>query len=171
MKLDIGCGRTWEKGWEGLDSFDFGQRFLFDLESGKEFGDTRMVTVVEDGKATSATQTIRIEDNSVEAIRMYNTLEHISRPSAIKVLNECWRVLQPGGEMEIITPDASKSFELAVQDPTHISFWIPGTFTQYICGGRPRNADYGIKKWKLIALEHDVPNEPRDMRIVMTPRK
>lgn len=148
IKLDIGCGREWPEGWEGLDSFDFGQKYVCDLEEGK----------------------LPLDDSSVSAIRMWNTIEHLTRPAAIRVLNECWRVLEPGGTMEIVTPDVAKSVALAWQDPTHLSCWTAGTFTQYICGGRPRNADYGIKKWNLIA-NTSPENEPRDMLILMSPRK
>lgn len=157
MKLDIGCGRQWPEGWEGLDSVDFGQKYVCDLE---------MVGVTSDKPNDFAL----IADNSVSEIRMWNTIEHLTRPAALRVLNECWRVLKIGGVMEIVTPNIAKSIELAWADPTHISCWVPGTFTQYICGGRPRNADYGIKKWRLI--DNTTPeNEPRDMLIRMTPRK
>jgi SAM-dependent methyltransferase len=176
MRLDIGCGRTWPEGWEGLDSVHFGQKYLCDLETvglnGVKLGGRNVVTIVENGKANPFETVDEIADDSVEAIRMHNTIEHLTRPAALRVLNECWRVLIPGGTMEIVTPNASKSLDLALQDPTHVSMWIPGTFTQYICGGRPRNADYGILKWKMIDIHDYVEGgEPRDMYILMTPRK
>lgn len=151
MRLSVGCGRTWAEGFEGLDSVYFGQKYIVNLE------DNPLV--------------IPIDDNTVEEADMFNTIEHLTRPAALRALNELHRIMKAGAILTIITPDAEKSIALALQDPTHVSMWIKGTFTQYICGGRPRNADYGIKKWELIECRNYEEKEPRDMIIRMTPRK
>lgn len=151
MKLSVGCGRTWAEGFEGLDSVYFGQKYVVDLESNP--------------------LTIEIEDNAVEEADMLNTIEHLTRPAALRVLNELHRVMKLGAVLTIVTPDAEKSLALALQDPTHVSMWVKGTFTQYICGERPRNADYGLKKWILVECRNYDEKEPRDIYLKMTPRK
>lgn len=164
MRLDIGCGRTWPEGWEGLDRVDFGQKYICDLERVGEahpFGNYDCDNV----------EHPPIDDNSVEAIHMHNTLEHLTRPAALRVLNECWRVLRAGGTMEIITPNVLKGLDLAWADPTHLSCWVPGTFTQYFTGNRPRNSSYGIKPWIVLECRNYEEKEPRDIYCRMSPKK
>ena len=58
-------------------------------------------------------------DNSVEYIRAWDIVEHL--PDKIFTMNETWRVLQPGGRVEIAVPTTDGTG--AFQDPTHVSFW------------------------------------------------
>ena len=148
VKLSLGCGREKKEGFVGLDKQDFGWNKIWD----------------------ATTDQIPMGDSTVNFIEMENMLEHIERKYWIFMFNECHRVLKPGGKLEIVTPDAAKSMELAMQDPTHVSFVIRGTFTQYMTGARPRNADYGIKPWFVLRLE-DHPKDERIMLIVMRPNK
>lgn len=129
--LDLGCGKsTFVETADGVDYTDFGQRYVCDFDKGN----------------------LPIPDNTYDAIHAWNVLEHIQ--NKIHVLNECYRVLKPHGIIEIVVPDISKKIELAVADPTHISFWVLGTFTQYFIGNRPGGSDYGIKKWIQIEARH-----------------
>ena len=149
IKLSLGCGREKREGFIGLDISDFGWNKVCDI----------------------ATEKYPFEDSSVGFIEFHNTLEHIERKYWKHVFNECWRILKPHANIEIIVPDASKSIALAVQDPTHVSFVVMGTFTQYLAGGRPRNADYGFKKWDMVEGRWYIEKEPRDLFVVMAPRK
>lgn len=127
MKISLGCGRRSIEGFVGLDSMNFGWNIVW-----------------------NAGDRIPFQDNYVGFIQAYNFIEHVSKQDAIHVFNESWRVLCENGIMEIITPDASKSIDLALADPTHVSMWVKGTFAKYMTGEKPRNADYGIKPWKII---------------------
>lgn len=64
-------------------------------------------------------------DCSVEWILANDVLEHL--PSKIHSLNEAWRVLQPGGVIEIAVPCVmladGRVNPGAFADPTHRSFW------------------------------------------------
>lgn len=149
MNISIGCGRKKEEGFVGLDSHDFGWNKVWDANK----------------------DSIPFPDSSAEFIRCHNTLEHIERKYWPHLFNECWRVLKPNGILEIITPDCEASIGLAMQDPTHVAFVTKGTFTQYLTGARPRNADYGFKHWIVIQCRNYDEVEPRDIFCQMRPNK
>jgi len=58
---------------------------------------------------------IPLDDNTVSEIKANMILEHIT--DIIFVMNECWRILKPGGIFNIIVPHESSAMALA--DPTH----------------------------------------------------
>lgn len=83
-------------------------------------------------------------DNSVEYIRAWDIIEHL--PDKIMTMNEIYRVLAPGGSVEIAVPTTDGSG--AFQDPTHVSFWNRRSFLYYEDGNpyRERFAKhYGIR--------------------------
>ena len=43
-------------------------------------------------------------DNSVRFVFSEHFIEHITRPEAVRLLRECWRVLAPGGVLRLSTP-------------------------------------------------------------------
>lgn len=95
------------------------------------------------------------EDGSVEEIIASHVLEHISK--LIPLMNECNRVLKPGGYMKINVP-VYPSIQ-AFQDPTHIRFFTDATF-QYFVGSNFFWQDvgkyYGISPWSW--MKQDVRN-------------
>lgn len=133
--LDLGCGKDKHPTFaDGIDIQKFGQKYVSDIDNGK----------------------FPIEYEYYDTIHAWNVLEHIR--NKVHVLNECWRVLRKGGIMEAVMPDFAKKYELAIADPTHVSFWVQGTFTQYLCGTRGSNI--GISKWDLIECRnYDEVNE------------
>lgn len=147
MRIALGCGEREKPGFIGLDIVDFGWNKVWDARK--------------DG--------IPADDRSVEYIEAENFLEHVSREYWPHLFNECWRVLQANGILDITVPDAGKDLRLALQDPTHVSMVVPGTFTAYLAGDRPRNADYGFKKWDMVSIGPD-PKDPRVLNVKMKPR-
>lgn len=90
MKLDIGCGSNKREGYEGVDLVALdGVDHVFDLCKDFPFA-----------------------DNSVEAISTSHFLEHLKDMDSIHVLRESFRVLQPGGEIEIVVPYFSKILQM-----------------------------------------------------------
>lgn len=67
------------------------------------------------------------EDNSVGVLRAHHIFEHLKDP--IHTMNECYRVLAPGGILLIEVP--STDGRGAFCDPTHISFWNERSFAYY----------------------------------------
>lgn len=132
LNLDLGGGGSKIEGWECVDMEDWGQKYVINIEK-------------EGLKA--------FEDNSVDGLRAFNFLEHISMDRELFVMNECHRVLKPGGLFHIKVPKFPHYN--AVVDPTHKSFWVPRKFTNYYAGKRPRNAVYRdhegtpMQKWAI----------------------
>lgn len=76
--------------------------------------------------------------NHFERILWSHALEHIEDLEA--ALEECYRVLEPGGQAVILWPVGMN--ELA--DPDHEHRWIWDT-PLYYCGERPWDADVGLE--------------------------
>ena len=95
------------------------------------------------------------EDDSVEQVRAWDIVEHL--PDKIHTMNELWRVLAPGGTVEIAVPTTDGTG--AFQDPTHVSFWNRRSFLYYEAGNayRERFAHaYGIRaKFRTITERTD----------------
>lgn len=85
------------------------------------------------------------DDNSVDGIVAKHVVEHIWKRD--RFMNECWRVLKPGGNMYIETPKAGTHSYW--KDPTHVSGWIKETF-RYYCDWNTCPANLR-KTWEMIS--------------------
>ncbi len=82
------------------------------------------------------------EDNSVDAIHASHFVEHLDGFERMKFMDECHRILKPGGKMRLVHP-YYKSVR-AVQDPTHK--WPPIAENSYF---------YWDKSWReMNKLDH-----------------
>lgn len=146
-KLSLGCGKVQRPGFIGLDIEKFGWNIVWDATKDR----------------------IPFNDNEVDFIEAHNFIEHIERKYWKHLFNECWRVLNPRGTLEIIVPNVAKSIDIALADPTHVSFWVNGT-VRYLTGERPRNADYGFKRWyEVICIPHQ--KDERSTFLQLRPNK
>lgn len=93
------------------------------------------------------------EDSTVEMVTAQDIIEHIE--DKIHFMNELWRVLKPGAQATIETPNACKGAG-AFQDPTHRSYWTRNSFQYFQAGSFAHNRlanSYGIKaKFRIISL-------------------
>jgi predicted SAM-dependent methyltransferase len=120
-------------------------------------------------------------DASLKAVKAHHVLEHIprdyfvfhwagvdswiqARHGLIDVMNEIWRVLEPGGQLWVEVPLFPT--EEAIADPTHGSFLVSSTFDYftrcsnhvdalehlYTCREDHRRM-YGIKPWEISRRE------------------
>lgn len=108
------------------------------------------------------------EDNSVDAIRAHDVIEHL--PSPLHTMNEIWRVLKPGARIEIVVPTTEGRG--ADQDPTHISRWNRNSFLYYTAGIGERErfgSHYGsIARFKVIEEdEREFPGRVWKLKIVL----
>ena len=93
-------------------------------------------------------------ESSVDALRAFDIIEHL--PDKIHTMNEAWRVLRPGGrvDIEVPTTDGRGAF----QDPQHCSFWTPNDLFYYTAGDphRERFGDaYGVRaRFRIVSQEH-----------------
>jgi len=90
-------------------------------------------------------------DGSVEEIVAHDVIEHL--PDRLLTMNETWRVLKPGGKVDIVVPTTDGPG--AFQDPTHVSFWHRNSFKYFEAGNpyRERFAQsYGIQaRFRVVA--------------------
>jgi predicted SAM-dependent methyltransferase len=110
MKLNIGCGRTYRKGFINIDAYD----------------DT-----VADELQTATDLTF--PDNSAERIEASQVIEHLGFVESNYALAEWFRVLKPDGVLLIDTPDVETSFGAFLrgddQDKRDLLIWIFGIGT------------------------------------------
>ena len=138
MKVDLGCGVNKPEGYVGIDTLPTAD-IIYDLREG-----------------------IPLDDSSVEKVRAKDILEHL--PDIIAIMNECWRVLEPEGVLEIVVPRFPHVD--SVKDPTHIRFFTVETFTEYFAGPNRLEAEYGMRLWNILHLTH----EPHRIWITLRPR-
>jgi len=93
--VNLGCGTLKLEGWINLDLVGLPVDVAWNLERRLPF-----------------------DDASIDAIFQEHVLEHLSAPMGLWVLDECFRVLKPGGIMRVVVPDASKYIR-SYCDPSH----------------------------------------------------
>ena len=105
IRLDIGCGKTKQDGWVGIDQIDFGQKLVHDVRNGLPM----------------------YKDNSVDEVRSSHFVEHLTGSERVAFFNELYRAMKVGATAQIITPNWSHA--CAYGDPTHqwppMSPWYP----------------------------------------------
>jgi SAM-dependent methyltransferase len=107
LKLDIGCGRKTREGFVGMDvSPEVGAAFVHDWD---------VLPWPFDG-------------SSIDEINASHVLEHTK--DLIAFMNECHRILKPGGTMHVECPHYTSIG--AWQDPTHVRAITEMTFA-YFC--------------------------------------
>ena len=105
------------------------------------------------------------EDNSCEHIWFVDVLEHL--PDVIGTIDECWRILAPGGSMHVTHVHyQSENYPI---DPTHLRGFHDESF-QYFDPDTKWGSKYGFyteRKWKLLRVVREGCNVVADM----APRK
>jgi len=114
VKLDLACGQTPREGFTGVDLY---------------------------GEPDVRVDLLRFpwpwEDDSVDELFSSHFVEHIPhwRPWFDDVdglhlfMDECWRILKPGGTLQIVHPYGQSS--RALQDPTHERYLVAETWWYY----------------------------------------
>jgi predicted SAM-dependent methyltransferase len=87
LRVNVGCGRTGRAGWVNLDAVPAeGVNCVYD-----------------------ARKSLPFEDGAVRAIFCEHFLEHIDYAEEVPYfLSECLRVLEPGGVLRVVVPDAGR---------------------------------------------------------------
>ena len=81
--LNLGCGYRFNSHWTNVDFVATGQNVIsYDLSQG-----------------------IPYPDNTFDFVYHSHVLEHFSKAKAVHFLQECYRVLQPGGVLRVVVPD------------------------------------------------------------------
>jgi SAM-dependent methyltransferase len=184
--LDLGCGRL-KKGRLGIDRYDDpGVDIIMDLERLHVDGVTCDALDHElypnpAGELIPVDGRLPFPTGTIQSIISHHALEHIG-PGFIRLMDECHRVLVPGGVFRIIVPlfpshsaaadpdhkrnfliDTFKVFEGEADGSSWMdSFSTPYTLSRFIGTNRdytPRNPDPAV--WW-------TPDDAREMRLTLT---
>ena len=129
MKVNLGCGEKYLPGWTNCD-------------------------VVKEVKADVYFDAEKfpypLPSDAAEEILMDNVLEHLEDIPG--VMNECFRILKPGGVLVVKVPYGKSDWML--MDPTHKHFFTEKTLTYFCIGdGFPRAGWYAKPQFILLKAE------------------
>jgi len=88
MKINLGCGGIYKKGYLNLDGYNI------------NIADKKM-----------SVYDLKIKDNTAEEIIASQLIEHLGIIGSIHCISECFRVLKPEGKLIIETPDIKTAFK------------------------------------------------------------
>lgn len=121
MKINMACGNMPQHGYLNLDKYYYPGT----AEMNEEWGKPEDY----DWEQGDLTDLSRFEDNSIEEVMIVHGLEHTYWDGAIHCLEEIYRILKPGGIVDIEVPDIAVAFTFGTEDLQDIIF-----------GGRTENA-------------------------------
>ncbi len=138
--LDLGCGASPRNPYGRAELCGVDIRAL----PGKPAFDYRV--------ANLALDPIPFDDHSFGSVSAFDFIEHVPRILAtadgrntffpfIRLMDEIWRVLAPGGRLYALTPCYPHAE--AFVDPTHVNIITDQTHT-YFCGDEPLGRMYGF---------------------------
>lgn len=150
MKINIGCSRDYRQGWLNTD--------ISNATKADVYFDIRKDTIIK-GATVGADKirTIPVLDNEANEIYISGVLEQIGENEhLIHALNECWRVLIPGGKLVIVVPNAK--YAIAHRDPMDIRKFTPDTFRYFLEDTqeyRDYGSVYGFKPWRNLDIQEN----------------
>jgi predicted SAM-dependent methyltransferase len=196
MKLDLGCGKRKQEGFIGVDVVAFdGVDVVCDLSARswvvRKENDliNKNVSLFATNDGEEVGDAYLFLDNSVDQVFSSHFVEHLTGDERIHFFNELWRVLKPGAQAQIITPDWSHA--CAYGDPTHqwppMSGWYPlylnkawreenGPHVPYTCdfdwttgGSWDEWLNVRNGETKMFAMQRYI-NSQRDLYVTLTKR-
>jgi predicted SAM-dependent methyltransferase len=99
LKLNVGCGRRFHQDWVNIDLRSHSKQVI----------------------ECDVTQGLPFSADTFEAVYHSHVLEHLVPDEGKKLVEECFRVLQPGGILRIVIPDLERIARLYLQ--SHRSAW------------------------------------------------
>ena len=112
--LNLGCGPDAVESWVNVDA---SPTLLFEkipllgsLYTKNEFRFPSFIRYMDLSKGSP------FESNSFKGVYSSHALEHMFLDDAIKTLNECHRILKPGGLLRIVIPDLNKLVDDYIRD-------------------------------------------------------
>ena len=139
--LDLGCGQR------PKNPYGHPRLFGVDIRSGLQIEGVERIEA-----ANLSSQPIPFADHQFDSVSAYDFLEHVPRVSLdahgntqfpfVKLMDEIWRVLKPGGVFYAITP--AYPHEKAFRDPTHVNIITHKTY-RYFAQPHLQARMYGFK--------------------------
>lgn len=91
------------------------------------------------------------DDNSADHISAMHVVEHLK--DLVSFMNECHRILKPGGYLYLETPHVGRDLELEFAGPTHIRCYTLYSFRNYFSPDGVKRFGYTDKAWNLFLLQ------------------
>jgi predicted SAM-dependent methyltransferase len=105
VKLHLGCGSDLRDGWVNID--------LPPL-SGYQKRTTRTLFIAYDLR-----RGLPMPDNSCDFIYSSHFWEHLDNDDGVRLMQDCYRCLRPGGIFRIVLPDFAKAFAAYLRGDEH----------------------------------------------------
>ena len=135
LRLDLGCGKSPREGFEGVDMYASEAKHKVDLFKFPFPWEDSSVAEIHCSHFIEHLPLRDVEPRDVR-LREVGTPESgemrahfVGRDFLFAFMDECWRVLVPGGQMHIVVPSARS--DRAFQDPTHRRFINQNTFAYF----------------------------------------
>ncbi len=116
-RLNLGCGIDYKEGWINVDLDKSVKADLY-FDVRKKFP---------------------LKDSQYSYILVQDLLEHLTKKDGRRFLEECWRVLTPGGKMETRVPNVFQIFRQFRRDPE--------VLTKFIYGHTEKSGEIGAHKF------------------------
>lgn len=116
-RLNIGCGRRYHRDWTNLDL---------------ETNDPSVIR-------HDVTQGVPFDEGQFNAVYHSHILEHLKPEQGRDLVDECYRVLMPGGVLRMVVPDLERIARLYLE--THLHAWT---------GDEASSVDYNWMKLELL---------------------
>jgi glycosyltransferase involved in cell wall biosynthesis/predicted SAM-dependent methyltransferase len=116
-RLNLGCGLDYKEGWINADlDKNVKADLYFDIR--KKFP---------------------LKDSQYNYILIQDLLEHLTKEDGRRFLEECWRILAPGGKIEIRIPNVFQIFKQFKKDPE--------VLIKFIYGNTEKSGEIGAHKF------------------------
>jgi SAM-dependent methyltransferase len=135
--INLGCGNNpLPKPWENIDKFYYPGTDEHPKTEEMNRADGNPEDF--DWKIGDFTDLGGFEDNSIDKINICHALEHVSWEDAQKTLKEIYRILKPGGDIEVEVPNLEAIFANVLNGIFHY-----GDMLDLVYGGRDSNVYWG----------------------------
>ncbi|MGE0132042.1 MAG: methyltransferase domain-containing protein [Blastocatellales bacterium] len=111
--LDIACG----EGYGSAALLEAGAKSIIGIDVSEEACQHARSKYGIDARSGDA-ESIPLQNNSVDLIVSFETIEHINNPTAF--IKECARILTPGGTLIVSTPNGGFESEEGSSNPFHV---------------------------------------------------
>lgn len=111
-----------------------------------------------------------IPDNAYDHLNATHLIEHLD--SLVLFMDECWRILAPGGSLYVISPYAGENAILEWSDPTHKRLYTKWSIINYFTPQGIQQFGYTHRPWAILECDKHTEGPHKDCLVyLVTPLK